>query len=92
MNVRNKKDAWRAAKKAFPMSRAKMKGGRLTMESWTDSPENGGILVKRSVGPTRAALLREHAYGKCWAWCSFCMHEMDQYAKELAKNETTIHT
>lgn len=81
MNIRNKKDSWRAAKKAFPMSRAKMKGGRPVIESWTDSPENGGTLVKRSIGPTRATLLREHTYGKCWAFCSFCVFEAERYAK-----------
>ena len=83
MIARGKKQSWKLAKKLHPLSKAQMRGGRLTVESWSGPPSDGGVLLKRSIGPTRAALLRDHAYGRCMGYyCSFCYAEAERYAKE----------
>lgn len=77
VSVRNKKDAWKAAKKQHPMSKKRMRGGRMTIEVF----KADGPLAERYIGPTNATLLRQHAYGQCWSFCSYCIFEGDQYAK-----------
>ena len=63
-----------------PMSKKRMRGGRLIVEVFRNYDDT--VPVSRTVGPTRAALLREHAYGKCWTWCSFCIAEAEKYMKD----------
>ena len=72
------------------MSKKQMRSGRLIVEQWTSDPADGGVLVKRDVGPTRASLLRDHAYGKCWTWCSFCIADAERYMKDTP-NEFNPH-
>lgn len=83
MIARSKKQSWRLAKKLHPMSKKKMRGGRMIVEVFNAD----NTLAQRTVGPTTAALLKEHAYGHCWAFCSFCVFEAEQYLK---KNKSIV--
>ncbi len=59
-----------------------MRGGRMIIETWSDSPENGGVLLQRGVGKTNAGLLRDHAYGCCEAFCGYCYEEGVRFAAD----------
>ena len=74
----SKKDSWKLAKKMHPMSRKQMRSGRVIIEVFNSD----NTLAQRTVGPTNASLLKDHAYGRCWAFCSFCDYEAQQFLKK----------